>query len=118
MLTVATGLVYISLMLSLLKYAQRNKKLQPLNQVKLNITEETERFCPAIFITKLSKNSLQFVCLSVSLLMYRMLSVDNLFRNIATFNSILILLNLEKDLSPEQLVTIKLRNKASRGWIN
>jgi len=50
--------------------------------------------------------------------MYRMLSVDNLFRNIATFNSILILLNLEKDLSPEQLVTIKLRNKASRGWIN
>jgi len=27
-------------------------------------------------------------------------------------------LNLEKDLSPDQLVTIKLRNKASRGWIN
>jgi len=27
-------------------------------------------------------------------------------------------LNLEKDLSPEQLVTIKLRNKASRGWTN
>jgi len=34
------------------------------------------------------------------------------------FNSFLILLNLEKDLSPEQLVTIKLRNKASRGCIN
>ena len=30
------------------------------------------------------------------------------------FNSFLILLNPEKDLSPEQLVTIKLRNKASR----
>jgi len=30
------------------------------------------------------------------------------------FNSVLILLNLEKDLSPEQLVTIKLRNKAPR----
>jgi len=34
------------------------------------------------------------------------------------FNSFLILLNLEKNLSPEQLVTIKLRNKASRGCIN
>jgi len=34
------------------------------------------------------------------------------------FNSFLISLNLEKDLSPEQLVTIKLRNKASRGCIN
>jgi len=34
------------------------------------------------------------------------------------FNSFLIPLNLEKDLQPEQLVTIKLRNKASRGWIN
>jgi len=34
------------------------------------------------------------------------------------FNSFLILLNLENDLSPEQLVTIKLRNKASRGCIN
>jgi len=27
-------------------------------------------------------------------------------------------LNLEKDLSSEKLVTIKLRNTASRGWIN
>jgi len=27
-------------------------------------------------------------------------------------------LNLEKDLSPEQLATIELRNKALRGWIN
>ena len=34
------------------------------------------------------------------------------------FNSFLILLNLEKDLSPEQLVTIKLRNKASCVCIN
>jgi len=34
------------------------------------------------------------------------------------FNSFLILLNLEKDLSPEKLVTIKLRNKGPRGWIN
>jgi len=33
-------------------------------------------------------------------------------------NSFLILLNLEKDLSPEQLVLMKLRNKGSRGWIN
>jgi len=33
---------------------------------------------------------------------------------LSPFNSFLILLNLEKDLSPEQLVTIKLRNKASR----
>jgi len=34
------------------------------------------------------------------------------------FNSFLILLNLEKDLSPEQLVTINLRNKAPRDCIN
>jgi len=34
------------------------------------------------------------------------------------FNSFLILLNLDKDVSPEQLVTMKLRNEALRGWIN
>jgi len=34
------------------------------------------------------------------------------------FNSFSIVLNLEKDLSPEQLVAIKLRNKASCGCIN
>jgi len=50
--------------------------------------------------------------------MYRILSVNNLSWNIAAFNSVLILLNLEKDLSPEQLVTIKLRNKVSCGCIN
>jgi len=50
--------------------------------------------------------------------MYQMLIVDNLSWNIATFNSFLILLNPEKNLLPEQLVTIKLRNKASRGCIN
>jgi len=50
--------------------------------------------------------------------MHRMLSVDNFSWNIAIFNSFLILSNLDKDLSPEQLVTIKLRNKASRGCIN
>jgi len=33
-------------------------------------------------------------------------------------NSFLIHLNLEKDLSPERLVTIKLRNKVLNGWIN
>ena len=41
MTTVATGLVWISLMLSLLKYVQRNKKLQSSNQVMLNITQWT-----------------------------------------------------------------------------
>jgi len=50
--------------------------------------------------------------------MYRMVSVDNLSWNTATFQFILILLNPEKDLSPGQLVTIKLRNKALRGCIN
>jgi len=64
------------------------------------------------------KNSLQFVSLSLSLSMFRMLSVDNLFWNIATLQFFIIFLNLEKDFSPEQLVTIKLRNKASHGWIN
>jgi len=29
-----------------------------------------------------------------------------------------MLLNLEKDLYPEQQVTIKLRNKAPRDWID
>ena len=42
-------------------------------------------------MTKLYENSLQIVCLSLSLLMYRMLGVDNLSWNIATvqfiFNS-------------------------------
>jgi len=39
-----------------------------------------------------------------------MLSVDNLSWNTATLH-FLILLNLEKDLSPEKLVTIKLKNR-------
>jgi len=50
--------------------------------------------------------------------MYRILGVDNLSWNIANLNLFLILLNLEEDLSPEQLVAIKLRNKASHGCIN
>jgi len=37
-------------------------------------------------------------------------SVGNLSGTLRPFNSFLILLNLEKDLSPELLVTIKLRN--------
>jgi len=44
--------------------------------------------------------------------MYQMLRVDNLSWNIAALNSFLIPLNLEKDLQPEQVVTIKLSNKA------
>jgi len=47
-----------------------------------------------------------------------MFGVNNLSWNIATFNSVLILLNREKDLSPQQLVTIKLWNKAPCGCIN
>jgi len=47
--------------------------------------------------------------------MHRILGVDNLSWNIVTPNSVLIFLNLENDLSLEQLVTIKLRNKAPRG---
>jgi len=38
-----------------------------------------------------------------------MLNTDNLTWNIATFYSFLIILNREKDLSPKQFVTIKLR---------
>ena len=34
------------------------------------------------------------------------------------FNQFLLLSNLEKDLSPEQLVTVKLRNKGPHVWIN
>jgi len=47
-----------------------------------------------------------------------MLSVETSPGTLRSFNSFLILLNLDKDLSPEQLVTTKLRNKASRGWMN
>jgi len=43
-----------------------------------------------------------------------MLSVKNLSWDAVTFDSSLIPLNLEKGLSPEQLVTIKLRNRVSR----
>jgi len=53
---------------------------------------------------------------SLSLLIHRMFSVDNLSCDTATFNSFLILFNLEKDLSAEQLVTIKLRNRGLQGW--
>jgi len=47
----------------------------------------------------------------MSLLIHRVLSMGNLSWNIAMrpFNSFLILLNLLIDLSPEQLVTIKLK---------
>jgi len=43
---------------------------------------------------------------------------------LSPFNSFLILFNLaqgkclKKDICPEQLLTIKLRNKGPRGWIN
>jgi len=50
--------------------------------------------------------------------MYQMLSVDNLFWNTAILKFIFNFFGLEKELSPEQLVTIKLiRNKALRGCI-
>jgi len=39
-----------------------------------------------------------------------MFSVDNLSWDIVTLNSCFIFLNTEKDLSPQQLATIKLRN--------
>ena len=42
--------------------------------------------------------------------MHRMLSSDNLSSDIVDLSSFLMLLSLEKDLSPEQLVTIELRN--------
>jgi len=52
--------------------------------------------------------------------MYQMLSVwtTSLGTLRPFLNSFLILFNFEKDLSPEQLVNIKLRNKCPRGWIN
>ena len=42
--------------------------------------------------------------------MHRMLSADNLSGDIVDLSLFLMLLSLEKDLSPEQLVTIDLRN--------
>ena len=39
-----------------------------------------------------------------------MLSADNLSLDIVDLSLFLMLLSLEKDLSPKQLVTIKLRN--------
>jgi len=50
--------------------------------------------------------------------MHRMPSVDNLSWNISIFNSFLILLNLENDLSLERLVSMKLRNKDLSVWTN
>jgi len=50
--------------------------------------------------------------------MHRMLRVDNLSWKISTYDSFFIILNLEKDFLPEQLVAIKLRNKGPRGWIS
>ena len=41
--------------------------------------------------------------------MHRMLSADNLSWDIVDLSLFLMLLSLEKNLSPEQLVTIKLR---------
>ena len=73
------------------------------------------------FITKLSRISFKFVCLSLSFLMHRMLDVGQPVLEHCdplSFNSVLLLLNLGKDLSPEQFVTIKLRNKTPRGWID
>ena len=59
---------------------------------------------------KSSKSSSISICLSLSLSMHKMLSADNLSWDIELLNSFFILLRLEKDLSPEQLVTIKVRN--------
>ena len=42
--------------------------------------------------------------------MRKMLSADNLSWDIVDLSLFLMLLSLEKDISPEQLVTIKLRN--------
>jgi len=50
--------------------------------------------------------------------MHRMLNVTTSPGTLRPFNTFLILLNLQKDLCPEQLLTIKLRNKGPRGWIN
>jgi len=50
--------------------------------------------------------------------MHQMLSVGNLSWNIAIPYSFLTPFHIEKDFSPEQLVTIKLRNKGPRGWVN
>jgi len=50
--------------------------------------------------------------------MYRMLNVENLSWNIATYSLIFNSFESWKGLSPEQLVTIKLRNKGPRRWIN
>jgi len=47
-----------------------------------------------------------------------MLSVGNLPGPFRPFNSFLIPLNCEKDLSSDQLLTIKLGNKGPRSWIN
>jgi len=51
-------------------------------------------------------------------LMHQTLILDTSPRTLRTFTSFLVLLNLEKQLSPEQLVIIKLRSKGPRGWIN
>ena len=59
---------------------------------------------------KSCKNSSKLKCLSLSLSMHRMVSADNLSGDTVNLNSFLFHLSLEKDLSTEQFVTIKLRN--------
>jgi len=82
------------------------KALQSSNQGRLSRAQQTIKkgFVLAFFITKSSRNSLKFVCLSLSLLMHRMLSAATSPGTLRPINPFSILLNLEKDLSPEQLL--------------
>ena len=107
-------------MLSLLKYVLRNKKLQSSNQVRLNrVHKKLKGFSPGLH-NKIIKDFIK-ICLPKFVIfeMHRMLSVvQPVLDTLSFFNSVLILLNREKDLSHEQFVTINLRNKTPRGWID
>jgi len=114
-LPVATGLVKLP---QCCHYWNTYKKLKPSNQVWLNSTANNWKvFFLTFFITKSSRNSLRFICLSLSLLMHRMLIVGNLSWNTAALQFIFNYLE-SWDFSPEQWVTIKLTSKGPRGWIN
>jgi len=83
-----------------------------------SIVNNQKSFVLAFRTTKSSRNSLEFDCLSCSLLMHPMLSVNNISWIISTVWFFCNYFQSQNDLSADQLVAIKLRNKGPRGLIN
>jgi len=78
-----------------------------------------KRFCPGLLHDKIIQ---EFI--TICLAMFVTFTAPNpycgqpLLEHFDPLNSFLILLNLENDLSSEQLVTIRIKNKDLSVWIN